>query len=186
MGGHSDLLLGCVSARDEAVLGRIRGLVRSFGIGVSPDDCSLALRRLQTLSVRLRHQGAAGLSVARWMAEQPTVARVFHPGLPTAPGHEIWRRDFSGAAGIFSVSLRPECANRIDQALGRLRIFRIGASWGGANSLVAPVDLSGQRTATRWDNKAPLLRFSIGLEDEADIMTDLAGLFAALSGTKKD
>jgi cystathionine beta-lyase len=186
MGGHSDLLLGCVSARDEAVLGRIRGLVRSFGIGVSPDDCSLALRGLQTLSVRLRHQGAAGLSVARWMAEQPAVARVFHPGLLTTPGHEIWRRDFSGAAGVFSVSLRPDCANRIDQALGRLRIFRIGASWGGANSLVAPVDLSVQRTATRWDDKAPLLRFSIGLEDEADIMTDLAGLFAALSRTKND
>ncbi|HZH10833.1 MAG TPA: cystathionine beta-lyase [Microvirga sp.] len=184
MGGHSDLLLGSVSARDEAILGFIRNLVRSFGLGVSPDDCSLALRGLQTLSVRLRHQGAAGLSVARWMNGQPCVARVWHPALPSAPGHEIWRRDFSGAAGVFSVSLRPECSGRLDAALGGLKLFRIGASWGGTNSLVAPVDLSGQRTATRWDKEAPLLRFSIGLEDEADIMTDLAGFFAALSGTE--
>jgi cystathionine beta-lyase len=184
MGGHSDLLLGCVSARDEAVLGRIRSLVRSFGIGVSPDDCSLALRGLQTLSVRLRHQGAAGLSMARWMAEQPGVERVLHPGLPTTPGHETWERDFSGAAGVFSVSLRPECSRWINDALGRLRLFQIGASWGGAHSLVAPVDLSGQRTVTRWDGGAPLLRFSIGLEDEADLKTDLAGFFAALSRPK--
>jgi cystathionine beta-lyase len=184
MGGHSDLLLGCASTRDEAVLGRIRGLVRSLGIGVSPDDCSLALRGLQTLSVRLRHQGAAGLSMARWIAEQPAVERVLHPGLPGAPGHETWRRDFSGAAGVFSVLMRPECSSRIDEALGGLKLFRIGASWGGAHSLVAPVDLSGQRTVTPWGGSTPLLRFSIGLEDEADLKADLAGFFAALSGTE--
>jgi cystathionine beta-lyase len=186
MGGHSDLLLGCISAIDEHILSRIRSLVRGFGIGVSPDDCSLALRGLQTLSVRIRHQGNAGLALARWMAEQPNVERVLHPGLPSSPGHKIWLRDFSGAAGVFSVSLHPDCSGRIDQALGRLTLFKIGASWGGAHSLVAPVDLSGQRTVTYWDYSAPVLRFSIGLEDEADLKQDLAGFFAALSASENN
>jgi cysteine-S-conjugate beta-lyase len=183
MGGHSDLLLGSVTANEEAVLGRIRTLVRGFGLGVSPDDCFLALRGLQTLSVRLRHQGQAGIRLARWMSEQAGVERVWHPALPGSPGHEIWARDFAGAAGVFSVSLSSRFSERLDHALGALRLFQIGASWGGAHSLAAPVDLTGQRTVTRPDVTGPLLRFSIGLEDEADLKDDLAGFFAALSAT---
>ncbi|MCC7273565.1 MAG: PLP-dependent transferase, partial [Alphaproteobacteria bacterium] len=134
VGGHSDLLLGSISVRDVALHRRLKDTMRMIGIGVSPDDCALALRGIETMGVRLAHMGRVALDLARHLAASPAVARVLHPALPGCPGHAIWRRDFAGASGVFSVVLRPEAAPRLQAALSRLRLFAIGASWGGTRS----------------------------------------------------
>jgi len=136
VGGHSDLLLGTVSARDEAAYQAIGPIYKQLGLAVSPDDCSLALRGLQTLAVRLAHLEKATREVAQWLHTHPLVAQVFHPALPDCPGHDLWQRDFSGSSSVFSFtfvdSVPPE---QVIAWLDRLEIFRIGMSWGGVNSL---------------------------------------------------
>ncbi|MDJ1158666.1 cystathionine beta-lyase [Chelatococcus sp. SYSU_G07232] len=181
LSGHSDLLMGSIAAPDKALLHRVKDTTRILGLGVSPDDCSLALRGLQTLAVRLRHVGAAAIDLALWLERQRDVERVLHPALPGCPGHPVWERDFKGASGVFAVVLAPAVTPRLDAALGRLDIFRIGASWGGTHSLIAPMDVSGQRTVVPWTERGPLLRLSIGLEDPEDLKADLARFLAALT-----
>jgi cystathionine beta-lyase len=181
VGGHSDLLMGSVSVRDLALHRRLKDTMRMLGIGVSPDDCSLALRGLETMGVRLAHAGRTAFDFAQRIAALPMVARVLHPGLPGCPGHDVWRRDFSGASGVFSVVLRPTSTEAVTRALGGLKTFSIGASWGGTRSLIVPMPVTGDRIAVPWPDPTPLLRISVGLEDPEDLWADLAAVFSEIA-----
>jgi cystathionine beta-lyase len=180
LGGHSDLLLGLVSA-NERCWPRLRATFDSFAICAGPEDVFLALRGLRTLAIRLKHHQEAALAVARWFAARPEILRVLHPGLETDPGHAIWRRDFSGASGLFSVVLKPAPQKAANAFVDALTLFGIGASWGGFESLVLPFDCAAYRTATAWNPGGPTLRFHIGHEDVGDLTADLERGFAALA-----
>lgn len=186
--GHSDVLLGSISTNDKSLLAQIVTMSRVLGLGVSPEDCALASRGLQTLAVRLRQIGSAALELAIWLQQCPAVARVLHPALPESPGHDVWLRDFKGSSGVFGVLLKGEVADQMTVALSQLKHFRLGASFGGVNSLIAITDLTAQRTVRPWNDRGPLLRLSVGLEDPADLREDLVGFFNALveSDVSKD
>jgi cystathionine beta-lyase len=180
LSGHSDILMGLVSANARWAK-RLRHTFNLFAIGASPDDASLALRGLRTMSLRLKEQGRAALEIAQWLAARPEVARVLHPALPDHPGHEIWKRDFTGSSGVFSMILKPAPKAAVDAFVDRLEIFGIGYSWGGYETLILPFDCAPYRTATRWAPGGPALRFSIGLEDVDDLKEDLEAGFARLA-----
>ena len=178
IGGHSDLLLGSVTVRDEALYQAIGRATFVTGMAVSPDDCSLALRGLQTLGVRLAHLERSALAVARWLAERPEIARVLHPALPSCPGHETWKRDFTGSASVFSVEFDARFStDALIRFIDRLKLFKIGFSWGGVTSLVMP-----QFHLARSVRPAPerLVRFNVGLEDTDDLIADLQQAWGAL------
>jgi len=177
VGGHSDLLLGSVTVRDHEHFQRLGDAHQLLGMGASPDDCSLALRGLQTLAVRLGQLEHNCLSVASWFSRQPEIATVLHPALPSCPGHDLWQRDFTGSSSIFSVVFEPRVAKRTVIAfIDALRLFKLGFSWGGVTSLVMRYDapkriLGGQ---------PQLVRFNVGLEDARDLIDDLAQAFSAI------
>lgn len=171
VGGHSDLLLGAVSARDEEAYAKLGPIYQQLGLAVSPDDCSLALRGLQTLAVRLDALEGATLEVAQWLAEQPQVDRVFHPALPTCPGHDIWKRDFSGSTSVFSFTfVEGITADQVADFINALKIFRIGMSWGGVNSL-AVVYPNLDRPDVDFGGR--IVRLNIGLETPYALIEDL-------------
>lgn len=176
--GHSDLMLGLVTLRDEFYR-PLKSAAHGMGHGAAPDDCYLALRGLRTLAVRLRRHQETGLALARWLGERPEVERVLHPALPDDPGHALWRRDFAGASGLFGVVLKPAPAAAVAAMLDGLELFGMGFSWGGYESLILPVKPA--RTATRWTAAGPLLRIHAGLEDAADLIDDLERGFARLA-----
>jgi cystathionine beta-lyase len=171
--GHSDVMMGSVTANAE-YWGRLDRMSRAFGQCVSPDDAYLAARGLRTLAVRLKAHEENGLKVARWLADQPQVARVLHPAMPNCPGHEHWTRDFMGASGLFSFVLRQADDAARTRFIESLRHFGIGYSWGGYESLVLPVDVSRIRTATQPVPDGSIVRLHIGLEDSGDLIADLA------------
>jgi len=181
VGGHSDILLGSISVRDIAMHRALKDTTRMLGIGVSPDDCERALRGLQTMGIRLAHIGGVSTDFAKRIVGLPGVEKVLHPALPECPGHEQWKRDFAGASGVFSVILKPECEARLNPALSALKIFAIGASWGGARSLIAPMSVKEDRVVRKVPGDPPILRISVGLEDPAELWSDLESLFAALA-----
>jgi len=176
IGGHADLMLGSVTATEE-MAERLEKTRRGLGQTAGTDDAWLALRGLRTLHLRLRRHQENGLKVARWLDEQPRVARVLHPALPACPGHDLWKRDFTGATGLFSFVLAGDDAERT-RLIDGLELFGIGYSWGGYESLVVPAD--PVRTATRPDHGGPLVRLHIGLEDPDDLIEDLAAGLARL------
>ena len=180
VGGHSDLLLGSISVRDIALHRALKDTTRMIGIGVSPDECALALRGLQTMGVRLAHVGKVATDVAKRIAESPAVEKTLHPALPDCPGREYWQRDFAGAAGVFTVVLKPHTQQVLDSALSSLKVFAIGASWGGVRSLIAPMSVKSDRLVRTWPDAPTMLRISIGLEDPEDLWADLATLFGEL------
>ncbi|RYE00207.1 MAG: cystathionine beta-lyase [Sphingomonadales bacterium] len=171
--GHSDVMMGSATAA-PGHFDKLRKVSLSLGQCVSPDDAYLAARGLRTLGVRLRQHQEGGLAVARWLAEQPQVARVLHPALENCPGHEFWRRDFAGASGLFSIVLNGGDDAARGALIDGLKLFGIGFSWGGFESLALPVDPAGLRTATPWVAEGPVVRFHIGIEDPADLIADLA------------
>jgi cystathionine beta-lyase len=180
VGGHSDLLLGSVSVRDEAAYQRVGTTLQDLGMAVSPDDCSLALRGLQTLGVRLSAIETSALTVARWLAAREEVEFVLHPALPSCPGHNLWVRDFSGSSGVFSVVFRPPIdRTHIHAFVDRLKLFRIGYSWGGVTSLVVLPDLTESPNVGAYGDR--LLRLSIGLETTDDLIADLSAAMSALA-----
>jgi cystathionine beta-lyase len=183
IGGHSDLMLGTVSA-NRTTWERLSDTVHALGLCVGPDDIYLALRGLRTLGVRLAQHQRAGLAVARWLEQRPEIARVLHPALASCPGHEIWRRDFSGASGLFSVVFNPVPVTAVNAFLNELRLFGIGASWGGFESLAIPFDCTDIRTANKWAPGGPTVRFHIGLEEVDDLIGDLERGFAALAAAR--
>ncbi len=169
-GGHSDLLLGSISTKDQAHANRIRKIQRLTGMGVSPDDCSLVLRGLKTLDVRLKRLEESTLTVARWLEARAEVTALLHPAFPQSPGHEIWQRDFTGSTSIFSVIFGNWTRAQVVRFVDSLELFQIGYSFGGANSLaMAYADLQRPTPET-----GPLLvRLNVGLEDPLDLIEDL-------------
>ena len=180
VGGHSDLLLGSVSVRDLALRQCLKDTMRMIGIGVAPDEAALALRGLETMGIRVTHSGRVALDFARRLQAFPAARRVLHPALPSCPGHEFFERDFRGASGLFSVVLPPEVEPLLGPALTSMRLFAIGASWGGTRSLIAPMQVKADRTAVPWTEDGTILRISVGLEDPEELWDDLANLFRAL------
>jgi cystathionine beta-lyase len=180
IGGHSDLMLGTVSA-NAAHIAALKQTTFLYGLCEGPDDVYLGLRGLRTLAVRLERHFKSGLEVARWLEQRPEVLCVLHPGLPSHPGHALWRRDFTGASGLFSIVLKPVAQKAVYAFLDALTLFGIGPSWGGYESLAIPFDLAPARTATSWAPGGPTVRFHVGLEAVADLMADLEHGFAALA-----
>lgn len=183
--GHADAMLGLI-VTGEAEYRRLRRSVVVLGHAAAPDDVYLALRGLRTLSVRLARHQANGLTLARWLRDRPEVARVLHPALPDDPGHALWRRDFSGASGLFGVVLQPYPKRAVSAMLNGLELFGIGVSWGGYESLILPVDPNTARSATTWEAPGPTLRIHAGLEDPNDLIADLAAGFERLSRAAED
>ena len=177
LSGHADLLLGLVSA-NEAWAKRLRATFDAFAMCAGPEDAFLALRGLRTMELRLREQERSGLELARWLFARPEVAQVLHPALPSHPGHAIWKRDFQGAVRVCFRSSSSQSPKRAVAAfLDGLELFGIGYSWGGYESLVIPFDCRFTRTATAWAPGGPALRFSVGLEDVADLKADIEAGF---------
>ena len=180
IGGHSDIMFGTISANARA-WPLIAEAIYLLGVCAGPDDVFLALRGLRTLSVRLAQHYKSGLEMARWLAARPEVIRVLHPALETDPGHAIWKRDFSGASGLFSIVLKPKPQTAVDALLDTVKLFGMGYSWGGFESLVIPFDCEGYRTATKWAPGGPTLRLHIGLESVGDLKADLERGFTAFN-----
>ena len=171
VGGHSDLLLGSVSVRDAPAFEQMGPIYRQLGLAVSPDDCSLALRGLQTLALRLEQLEKSTLQVAHWLADHPIIQAVFHPALASCPGHDVWKRDFTGSTSISSIWFTNDVSpTQVEAVIDSLELFQIGLSWGGGNSLaiVYPdVERPGQDYAGR------LVRLNVGLEHTDDLICDL-------------
>jgi cystathionine beta-lyase len=180
IGGHSDIMFGTISANAGA-WPTIAENIRLLGVCAGPDDVFLALRGMRTLAVRLNQHYRSGLEMARWLAMRPEVQRVLHPALESDPGHAIWKRDFTGASGLFSVVLKPAPQKAVDALLDTVKLFGMGYSWGGFESLVIPFDCDGYRTATKWAPGGPTLRLHIGLENVDDLKADLDRGFAAFN-----
>jgi cystathionine beta-lyase len=180
IGGPSDVLLGAIIC-NEATRGAMHRQWTDLGVTASSDDCFLALRGLRTLPTRLaRHQQSA-LAIAAWLAARDDVAEVLYPALPGARGHALWKRDFTGAGGLFGVVLKPVPKAHVDALLDALELFSLGWSWGGFESLAIPVRHERARALSKFDVAGPMLRLSIGLEDPGDLMADLDQAFAHLS-----
>lgn len=171
--GHSDVLMGSLTVADERLIGPIRAQMGRLGIGVSPDDASLVLRGFETLGVRLRHSERVALVFARRLAAHPLVYQVLHPALENSPEHTIWKRDFAGSSGVFSIVFNQAASDRVSAALDAFKLFAIGASWGGTRSLAAPMPIARHRSVTPWTGSDVILRLSIGLEDEAELWDDI-------------
>jgi cystathionine beta-lyase len=180
IGGHSDVLLGLILA-NEATYPALDRIWTDMGVTPSSDDCFLALRGLRTLPLRLTRHVASALTIARWLQARPEVREVIYPALPGSRGHELWKRDFSGASGLFAVVLEPVAKERIDAMLDGMRLFGMGWSWGGFESLIIPIYPERVQTATKWDAGGPCLRLAIGLEDADDLIADLTEGFARLA-----
>jgi cystathionine beta-lyase len=178
VGGHSDLLLGTVSVVDATAYEAIGAAYKQLGMAVSPDDCSLALRGLKTLGVRLERLEKTALELAQWLADHPHISTVLHPALPSCPGHEHWRRDFTGSSSIFSVVFQERfTALQVAAFADRLRLFKIGFSWGGVTSLVV-VYPNLQRPGKSYGGR--LVRLNVGLEEPSDLLADLAQALSAM------
>ena len=184
LAGHSDLLVGIITARTEELFRTVRDGTVTFGDCVAPDVCYETLRGMRTLAVRLRHQERSALEVARWLARRPEVARVLHPALPEDPGHALWKRDFLGASGLFSVLLRTSSGPAVAAMVDDLLLFKIGASFGGFESLIIPAHPAEHRTARPWRETGFLLRLNIGLEAVEDLIADLEAGFARLRAAR--
>ena len=171
VGGHSDLLLGSVSVRDDAAYTKLGSIYQQLGLAVSPDDCSLALRGLQTLAVRLEALEKATLIVANWLTNHPQIDKVYHPALPSCPGHDIWARDFKGSTSVFSFKFKDTVSTtKVVDFINALSVFKIGMSWGGVNSLaIVYPDL--QRPDQDFGGR--IIRLNIGLEAPNDLIADL-------------
>lgn len=177
--GHSDAMLGMI-VTNEPYYERVRRGVMSLGHNAAPDDVFLGLRGFRTLSVRLERHHKTGIALANWLRERPEVARVMHPALLDDPGHSLWKRDFSGACGLFGVVLNPIAQAAVDEMLNHLQLYGMGYSWGGFESLIIPTDPASIRTATQWQGPGPALRIHAGLEDPADLIADLEAGFDRL------
>jgi cystathionine beta-lyase len=178
IGGHADLLLGTITS-NEACAGPLRAVIRSLGLTTSPDDCWMALRGLRTLAARLDRHRATAERLIVWLLEQPEVARVLYPALPQDPGHALWRRDYSGASGLFGVALRPEVPVAAFHALvDGMRLFGRGYSWGGFESLLIPSRAERSLGAAALPDG--LMRISAGMEDPDDLIADLQAGFTRL------
>jgi cysteine-S-conjugate beta-lyase len=178
IGGHADVMMGYVAA-NESHAARITDFHRQFGLYVSGDDAFLALRGLRTLAVRLKRHEETALKLARWLQSRPEVSRVLYPALDSDPGHAIWKRDFTGASGLFGVVLKPVARPALAAMMDGLAHFGMGFSWGGYESLMVPSDI--HRTAAKFAAEGPVIRIHAGLEDPDDLIADLTAGFARMN-----
>ena len=170
-GGHSDLLLGSITTRDEATWRKLGTTHQLVGCAASPDDCSLALRGLKTLAVRLQAIQGAALTLANWLTEREEIERILHPALPSCPGHEFWKRDFTGSTGVFSIVFQPRFSKaQVHAFVNKLELFEIGYSWAGVTSLAVAYDFHARGRPTYGHR---IVRLNIGLEDLDDLKSDL-------------
>jgi len=177
--GGSDVLMGAVITRDAQLLQRLARAHMRLGFGVGMDDAYLVLRSLPTMHLRFEAHDVGARKVAAWLKSRPEIAKVLHPALPDCPGHEIWKRDFTGAGGLFSVIFDKRFSERqTDRFVDSLKLFKIGFSWGGAHSLCVPYRMATMRQG--WKESGQLVRFYIGLEDPDDLMADIEQGFSAL------
>ena len=181
VGGHADVMLGYVAANDSHAA-RLHETHGNMGLYASGDDCFLGLRGLRTLPVRLARHQETGLALARWLKQQPEIARILHPALEDDPGHALWKRDFSGACGLFGLVLKPASQAAVAAFVDGLRLFGIGYSWGGFESLIIPAHIT--RTARPFEAEGPVLRIHAGLEDAGDLIADLDAGLKRLRETK--
>jgi cysteine-S-conjugate beta-lyase len=173
VGGHSDLLLGSITVRDKAAYKRLGSTHQLVGCAASPDDCSLALRGMKTLAVRLKALEEAALALARWLAERPEIELVLHPALPSCPGHEFWKRDFTGSAGLFSIVFQRQFTKpQVLRFVDALELFEIGYSWAGVTSLAVAYDFHSSQSRPDYGHR--IVRLNIGLEDVDHLKADLA------------
>jgi cystathionine beta-lyase len=178
--GGSDVLMGAVITRDQALCHRIEMAHMRLGMGVGMDDVYLVLRGLATLKMRFEAHDAGARKVAAWLKSRPEISKVLHPAFEDCPGHQIWQRDFTGAGGLFSVLFDERYTEaQTDRFIDSLKLFKIGFSWGGAGSLCVPYRITNMRKS--WDHKGQLVRFNVGLEDPQDLIADIEQAFAALS-----
>ncbi|MFZ0816791.1 MAG: cystathionine beta-lyase [Candidatus Sulfotelmatobacter sp.] len=172
VGGHSDLLLGSVTVKEKSLYQQLGATHQLLGCAASPDDCSLALRGMRTMAVRLKHIEVSALQIARWLAARPEIERVLHPALESSPGHEFWKRDFTGSAGVFSIVFKPEITKaQVLQFVDGLELFEIGYSWGGVTSLAVAYDFQGTKGRPNYGHR--IVRLNVGLEDTEDLIEDL-------------
>lgn len=182
--GHADAMMGAITTATQTDFKRVKRQLALLGDAVAPDDCYLALRGLRTLAVRLERHQATGLKLAQWLAGRPEVRRVLHPALPEDPGHAIWKRDFCGASGLFSIVLDPAPEAAIAALVDHLELFGMGYSWGGFESLILPANPKPLRSATSWTEDGQLLRIHAGLEDADDLIDDLAAGLARYNAAR--
>jgi cysteine-S-conjugate beta-lyase len=179
VGGHSDVLLGSVTVRDDALYRQLGDARQVIGAAVSPDECSLALRGLQTLAVRLDAVERSALSIANWLDERSEVELVLHPALPSCPGHDFWERDFLGSSGVFSFVFKPGTSReKVYAFVDAVKLFEIGYSWGGTRSLAVAYTISPSSGRPAYEHR--LVRLSVGLESTIDLIDDLESAFQRL------
>src|SRR5262245_35702846 len=178
--GHADAMLGAITVA-EPLASKLVAEAGGLGICAGTEEMYLGLRGMRTLEVRLERHYRSGIDIAGWLEQRPEVARVLHPALPSHPQHELWKRDFSGASGLFSIELEPCSRRAVASMIEGLELFGLGASWGGYESLVLPFDAAKTRSATAWTPAGPTVRLHIGLEDVDDLKADLEGGFARLN-----
>ncbi|MES2106635.1 MAG: cystathionine beta-lyase [Pseudomonadota bacterium] len=177
--GGSDVLMGAVITRDHALNTRLQAAHMRLGMGVGMDDAYLVLRNLPTLKLRFDAHDRSARKIAAWLQTRPEIGKILHPALPGCPGHEIWQRDFSGAGGLFSVLFDARYSEaQTDRFVDALKLFKIGFSWGGANSLCVPYRIKHMRK--NWPDEGILVRFNIGLEDADDLIADIEQAFSSL------
>jgi cystathionine beta-lyase len=177
--GGSDVLMGAVICRDKALHQRLETAHMRLGYGVGADDAYLVSRGLATMKLRFDAHDRGARQVASWLKARPEVSRVLHPAFPDCPGHDCWKRDFTGAGGLFSVIFDERYSEaQTDRFIDSLRLFKIGYSWGGANSLCVPYRMQGMRQG--WEARGQLLRFNVGLEDPVDLIADIEQAMKAL------
>jgi cysteine-S-conjugate beta-lyase len=177
--GHADAMLGAITTTEETTPAVVK-THEDLGLCPGPEDVYLGLRGLRSLGVRLERHQKSALELARWLAERPEVARVLHPALPSHPSHALWKRDFTGSSGLFSIVLKPVSHESLAAMLDGLELFGMGYSWGGFESLILPFDPRAYRTATTWQAEGPAVRLHVGLEDVDDLKADLNAGFARL------
>lgn len=177
--GGSDVLMGAVITRDKELIHRLEMAHMRIGFGISMDDAYLVLRSLPTMKLRFDAHDKSARMVAAWLKERPEISQVLHPAFGDCPGHEIWRRDFTGAGGLFSVVFDERYSEpQTDRFVDSLKLFKIGFSWGGSNSLCIPYRIQAMRQ--KWQSRGQLVRFNIGLEDPADLIEDIEQALSTL------
>lgn len=180
MSGHSDLVMGALSYKKEHHKSLLTTF-KNFGACPSADNCYLLMRGLKTISVRMERQIQNALTISKWLQARPEVARVLNPMLPEDPGHALWKRDMTGGASLFGVLLKPCSKAKLTAFIDSLKLFGLGYSWGGFESLIITFDADRVRTATKWNHDGPNLRLHIGLEDPADLIADLEAGFKSMN-----
>ena len=180
--GHADVILGHIIARTKEDWLNLKITASTLGQAVAPDVCYLALRGIRTLSIRLEEHQNNAIKIAKWLNDRPEVETILHPAFSSCPGHQVWKRDFTGSSGLFSIILKDFPDEQVNKMLDGMDYFAMGFSWGGFESLMVPCDPSKIRSVTKWNAAGPLLRIHVGQEDVQDLIDDLERGLKRLSG----